>query len=220
MEQSGILPEIFYEILIQTDSFIQMRDLIMQLKQSYNIPEYILQKLSQKFNIEYHGNGKQQFIEKIRGMTNLVNKMSELSNSNKYNITIATIKDLPRWYFEYQNPKDKNISPYETFNYQDYESPYDYEYTIALIIRAITLNSKQFVTYFIKNHMDDILEDENENVELNEVLTLLIKNGYSCNLSYYAEMKYGNIAQLKDIKTRNLFSKAQEICPFEKGMNF
>lgn len=214
MEQRTILPEIFYEILIQTDSFIQMRDLIMQLKQSYNIPEYILQKLSQKFNIEYHGNGKQQFINKIRGMTNLIDKMSELSHSNKYNITIATIKDLPQWYFKYQNPKDKNIFPYQTFDY------YNYEYMIALITRAIILNSKQFVTYFIKNHMDDIIEDENENVELNEVLRLLIKNGYSCNLSYYAEMKYGNIKQLKDIKTRNLFSKAQEICPFEKGMRF
>lgn len=213
MEQRTILPEIFYEILIQTDSFIQMRDLIMQLKQSYNIPEYILQKLSQKFNIEYHGNGKQEFIDKIRGMTNLIDKMMELSRSNKYNITIATIKDLPQWYFEY-HPKDKNIFPYQTFNY------YNYEYMIALFTRGITLNSKQFVTNFIKTRMDYIIEDENENVELNEILRLLIKNGYSCNLSYYAEMKYGNIEQLKDIKTRNLFLKAQEICPFEKGMRF
>ena len=53
MEQKNehMLPELFYNIILQSDSFIQMRDLITQLSPSFIIPEYI-------FNTEYNGNGK------------------------------------------------------------------------------------------------------------------------------------------------------------------
>lgn len=207
MEQTGIPSEIFYEILLQTDSFIQMRDLIMQLSPSHYIPNDILKKLAQKFNIWYNGNGKSDFIEKIRGMTNLANKMSTLCRSDKYNVVIATINDLPKWYFGYKLIKiGLRFGPYMMF-YTD-----NFDYLKALINRGKILKTTEFIQYFISTA-------HNYNENFKELLRYLINNDLACSVTYYVETHKKSIQKINDEDVNEIIKQANKICPFYEGMN-
>ena len=96
-------PEIFFNVLFKIDSFIEMRDLMVQTSKSIPMNESMLQLLSQKFCLEYIGGGKDIFLSSISGMSNLDRIMSNLSMSNKKQEVFATITLLPKAYFEIED---------------------------------------------------------------------------------------------------------------------
>jgi len=200
MEKNGILPEIFYKILLNTDSFIQMRDLIIQLTPSYKISENILKRLSEKFNIDYKGDGKSEFIKKIKGMTNLVNFMKKLNSSDiTENIARSTISDLPIWYFLAKN--DDYMSPYVI----QYKNINQIKYLIDRI-SVLGIKSQELI-----NTIPSILKSE---LEMLEILKYFVENGFSCQVvNYDAKNLIQNQSELN-----NILNLAKEKCYIESNI--